>query len=134
MEREERGCKALSKGILAGASGCSPKSTQNAEPGAFEGGLVKLNDHGQCAWYLDGLSANGIHLGGATLLPVEKAPPYAAGFYFLEDGWIDLGRSLVNEALATLGDGAIGYGRRDLDVPDWAQPGLTVNDDGEIYL
>ena len=133
-KREGRECKALIDGVWDESFLFDLKSTQNAEPGAFKGEIFKFKYHGQCAWYLEGLAANGMHLGGATLLPVEKLAPYAAGFYFLEDGWIDLGRSLVNEALATLSEGAAGYGRRDLDVPDWAQPGLTVNEDGEIDL
>lgn len=129
-----RDCKALIDGLWKQTWLMDLKSTQNADPAAFRGEVFKFKYHGQAAWYLDGLAANGIKLQGAALLAVEKTAPHAAGFYFLSDEWIDLGRAVYEEALAVLDAGKTGYGCQDLDVPDWAQPGLTENEDGEISL
>ena len=126
-----RECKALIDGMWGGWL-LDLKSTQNADPAAFRGEIFKFKYHGQCAWYLDGLAANSITAAGACLLAVEKAAPYAAGMYALTDAWIDLGRTLCAEAIAVLDDDRHDYGYQDLDVPDWAQPGITENDEGGI--
>lgn len=126
-------CKALIDGLLHRRL-VDAKSTQNAEPGAFKGEIFKFKYHGQAAWYLSGLAANGIDVEGASLLAVEKSAPYSAGLYRLLPTWIELGRALYDEALTALAEGKHGYGEQDLDAPEWAQPGLTINDEGGVDL
>lgn len=136
-ERDGQPCKAMIDAVWTDDYGNARlldlKSTQNAEPQAFKGEVFKFRYHGQLAWYLDGLAANGIEVAGPSLLPVEKAAPYAAGLYGLDE-WMDLGRQLYNEALSVLAENRTGYGHQDLDVPEWCQPGLTMNANGGIDL
>jgi hypothetical protein len=128
-------CKALIDSIYDGNWLLDLKSTQNAEGAAMKGEIVRFKYHGQCAWYLDGLAANGLELMGAAILAVEKAAPYAAGLYFLNDEWIDLGRNLYRDALTVYAKPPCAlYGKQDLDVPEWASGGLTENEEGGIDL
>ena len=123
-------CKALIDGVLDGRL-LDLKSTQNAEPGAFKGEVFKYKYHGQMAWYSAGLAANGMPM-PACILAVEKSAPYSAGLYNLDPAWIDLGRALYDEALTALAEGKTHYGELDLEVPEWAQPSLTINEDGGV--
>lgn len=127
-------CKAMIDGLI-GNWLIDVKTTQNAAPEAFKGEIVRRSYHGQMAFYIDGLAANGIRVDGALLIAVEKAAPFAAGAYKLAPDWIDIGRTLYEEALEVWADDRPAcYGVETLDVPEWAQPGFTVSADGGIDL
>lgn len=130
-------CKALIDGVTDDPDAflVDLKSTQNAELGAFKGEVFKRKYHAQAAYYFDGLRANGVHIQGAALLACEKESPYACGFYPLSDGWLDLGRKCYEEALEVWSDNKPAqYGTQELEVPDWCDGGVTVDDDGGISL
>lgn len=127
-------CKGLIDGLISGRV-VDLKTTQNAEPAAFKGEIFKLKYHAQLAFYVDGLRANSVSVDGASILAVEKSDPYAAALYDLAPAWLDLGRSVYEEALAVWAeDGPACYGRQELDVPDWCDPGMRMNEEGGIDL
>lgn len=127
-------CKCMFDGIIKPRL-IDLKSTQNAEPGAFKGEIFKYKYHGQGAFYLDGCRANGIDLDGFSILAVEKSEPFAAGLYHLDASWLDLGRSCYEEALEVWADNKPGtYGTQIIEPPEWAQPGLVMNESGGIDL
>ncbi len=127
-------CKGLIDGLM-GSRVCDLKTTQNAEPAAFKAEIFKFKYHAQLAFYTDGLRANGVSIDGASILAVEKSDPHAAALYDLSPAWLDLGRTVYEEALAVwAADGPATYGRQELDVPDWCDPGVRMNAEGGIDL
>lgn len=76
------------------------KTTSDASPRAFQRTIATYLYHGQAAFYLDGLLANGITAAQHFIfIAVEKEPPYAVASYACGPEMIAAGRRLTRQYL-----------------------------------
>lgn len=103
------------------------KSTsKGVEEEAFERQIRDQLYHCQCAFYLDGLRANGIDVEGSTIVAVHTQAPYSVAVYDLDETYLEVGRAIYRELLdmyaackkADRWPGPV-TGRRKLVPPDW---------------
>lgn len=74
------------------------KTAKDASPRGFARAAADLQYHGQAAFYLNGLAADGIEA-EFLFLAVEKAPPFAVGVYHIGGEELEAGRRLVAQYL-----------------------------------
>lgn len=103
------------------------KTTSDASPRAFQRAIATYLYHGQAAFYLDGLLADGVRAEHFIFIVVEKEPPYAVASYACDAEMIAAGRMLTREYLdmhkACLDAGQWpGYPNRvqSIELPRWA--------------
>lgn len=77
------------------------KTTSDASPRAFQRTIATYLYHGQAAFYLDGLNANGIRAEHFIFVAVEKEPPYGVASYACSPEMIAAGRMLTRQYLDT---------------------------------
>ena len=80
------------------------KSTQDAEPRAFERHAYALGYHLQAAYYLDGVRELAFEPEAFVFVAVEKEPPYAVAFYQASASFLEAGRIAYRMALATFAE------------------------------
>jgi hypothetical protein len=81
---------------------CDLKTTNNAEPSAFQRGALRYGYHAQCAMYLDAARALGAKAREAYVIAVETAAPYAVTVHRLSPRLLDEGRKLVRSWMERL--------------------------------
>lgn len=98
------GRKVATRGIdiLGGAFVCDLKTTNNAEPFAFQRGALRYGYHAQLAMYLDAARALGEHPRDAYVIAVETAAPYAVTVHRLSPRLLEEGRKLVRSWMERL--------------------------------
>lgn len=105
------------------------KTTDDASPGAFERSIAKWRYHVQAAFYSDGVEAvRGEPVEAFVFIVVERTPPYACGFYVLDEDALSVGRLDYRDKLTTLADCRAanrwpGYGDiiKTVSLPAWAK-------------
>ena len=129
-------CRGLIDGTIDGLL-MDLKSTRDASPDAFAKEILRMKYHAQLAFYYDGMLKNDYKFDEQMVQIVagEKAPPYSAGCYTLDQSWLDLGRTVYENALAILAaKTGPNYGIHRLELPEWAEKECTVNENGGIDL
>lgn len=97
-------CKARPDWLRHGAV-LDVKSTDDASPSGFQRSVLKWRYHVQAAWYLDGIhQATGVPPGAFIFCVFEKAPPYAAAFYYADNDMLELGRREYRRCLRLYAD------------------------------
>lgn len=107
------------------------KTTQDASPRAFGYSVDRYRYHVQAAYYLDGWNqAGGNPVDTFIFMAVEKAPPFAIGFYELSLPALQLGQRLYRSDLVTIEECLIqdqwpGYSPHVtvLELPRWSNYG-----------
>lgn len=95
---------------------------------ALQNQILNFGYHGQLAWYRRVMRANGVQVDRVVLIFVEAAAPHDVAVVAISDEWLELGESLVDEALAAFAKVQAGDvcgrfpGEVDLEVPAWATP------------
>lgn len=74
------------------------KSARDASPATFARQAVNLQYHGQAAFYLNGLAAEGLSA-DFIFVVVESAPPFGVALYHVGPEVLARGRQLVNQYL-----------------------------------
>lgn len=79
------------------------KTSADARPREFAKTAANFNYDAQAAYYLDGLTSNGLAPEGATFvfIVVEKLPPYGVAVYALDADAMENGRRKYRSALET---------------------------------
>lgn len=107
------------------------KTTDDASPDGFRRSAMKWRYHVQAAFYLDGLSANGIELPYFIFAAVEKHRPHlvmghGAGHNFIESGRREYKRLLKLYADCASSQQWPSYGDyAELELPRWANDSLA---------
>lgn len=111
------------------------KSAADASPHAFASAIARYGYHCQAAQYLDGFGDEYKRFG---FVAIEKARPFAAGIYWLDEASLELGRQRYRQALAGIarceheGMWPVGYGAQEISLPAYA---FYENEtEGEIEL
>jgi hypothetical protein len=71
------------------------KTTNCAEPGAFQRAALRYGYHAQCAMYVDAAHSLGVNVEDVFVVAVETAAPYAVTVHRLSPRLLDEGRKLV---------------------------------------
>ena len=105
------------------------KSAADASPHGFASACARYGYHIQAAFYLDTFNADpadGPQYDRFCFVAVEKAAPYAAGVYWLDEASIELGRQQYRKALLEIAQHQrndtwpVGYGEQEISLPAWA--------------
>jgi hypothetical protein len=77
------------------------KSTTDASPFKFARSIVDYKYFEQAAHYLEGMYAHNEQVNEFVIIAVESAPPYGVAVYSIDQGFIDAGRTKMDQALKT---------------------------------
>jgi len=74
-------------------------TSRSVHPERFDRAARENLYHGQCAYYSDGLRANGIEIEGSSIVAVSMKAPYSVVVMDYDDDYIGIGRAIYKRLL-----------------------------------